>query len=243
MARFSNLSASLTDSLVSSDLQSVTIDLAEAFADTLLEDGLAKDIPVIGTIYKLAKYGVSVRDRLFVKKLLCFFSEISQISVEDRARMISKIDQSGEFRMRVGEKLLYILDKPEDHENARIVAVLFRAFIDGKLTYAEFLRASRAIQSVMTDDLWSFVEEENNRWSVAGVGVLLSAGLCEMEDPPIWVEDEWDRDMGSKYRVEGAELSACISDLGSKVRSILRCCTKGANQDDKLERSAVEGQP
>ncbi len=220
--RLSELSASLSDSLVDSDLQSVTVELAESLADTLLDDGLAKDIPVIGTIYGLAKFGVSVRDRLFLKKLLYFISELSQVSVEERATMISRIDQSGKYRVKVGEKLLYILDKSEDHENARIVAHLFSAFVSATLSYDEFLRACRGIQSVMTDDLWSFVEGEEDRWPVSAVGNLLSAGLCEIENPEIRVENEWDSDRSSKYRVEGTELTAYISDLGKKIRSILR---------------------
>ncbi len=89
MTRLSELSTALSDTLVDSNLQGVTVELAEALSDTLLEDGLAKDIPIIGTVYSLSKFGMSVRDRLFIKKLISFISEVANVPATDRAEMIS----------------------------------------------------------------------------------------------------------------------------------------------------------
>ncbi|HUG80788.1 MAG TPA: hypothetical protein VML01_03940, partial [Bryobacterales bacterium] len=151
--KLSDLSASLSDSLMDSDLQSVTVQMAESLADSPLEDSIARDIPVIGTIYGLAKVGFNVRDRLFLKKLLYFLSELSQVPIAERAEMVSMVDRSGKYRTKVGEKLLYILDKSDDHESARIIARLFKAFVSGILSYDEFLRACRAIQNIMAAEL------------------------------------------------------------------------------------------
>ena len=46
MNEIKRISNSLEETLKDSDLQSVTIDLAETFTDTMIFDGILKDIPV-----------------------------------------------------------------------------------------------------------------------------------------------------------------------------------------------------
>ena len=53
--------------------------------------------------------------------LLKIAPEIKNISATKRRDMINKIDNSGKFRTKVGEKLLYIIDKCEDHEKSQII--------------------------------------------------------------------------------------------------------------------------
>lgn len=224
MSTFRDLSSALSETLCESDLSGVTVELAEAVSDTLFEDGLAKEIPVIGTIYALGKFGITVRDRLFLKKLLSFMSEVKDVPAGDREKMISRIDRSGEYQIKVGEKLLYILDRSEDHENSRIVAYLFRAFLCDELSYDGFLRASRAVQSIIVNDLWRFVDDEKEWWDAWDVGGLLNAGLIKFDEQQVRVKDhdpgDWKH--GDKYDVHGAELTASITGLGTKVRAILR---------------------
>ena len=149
--------------------------------------------------------------------------------------MISTIDSSTKNQVKVGEKLIYILDKSEDHENARIVACLFRALLTGELEYDDFLRGCRAVQSVMTADLWQFIADEKERWSIHDRAAtdLLGAGLFEFDELQIRVEDEWDHKSGDKYRVEGGELSMYITQVGRKLREILRSQPQASNSKSK----------
>ena len=48
MSELNKLSNSLEHTLKDCDLQNVSIGLAEVFTDTLIEDGITKDIPIIG---------------------------------------------------------------------------------------------------------------------------------------------------------------------------------------------------
>ncbi|MBS4068029.1 MAG: hypothetical protein KGZ62_05475, partial [Sulfurimonas sp.] len=77
--------------------------------------------------------------------------------------MIDKIDNSKEFRTRVGEKLLYIIDRCEDHEKTQIVARLFAAFIHDRITYQDFLQASSIVERIMLDDLRYFLKHDLDR--------------------------------------------------------------------------------
>ncbi|MCX9546737.1 hypothetical protein, partial [Vibrio cholerae] len=109
------LSKSLEDSLKKDDLSNLAIDLGEVGIDAILEGGLLRDIPILSTIVSSINVIGSVRDALFTKKLISFLSELSDVSVEQRRSMIESIDNSNDYKIKVGEKLIYIIEKAEDH--------------------------------------------------------------------------------------------------------------------------------
>jgi hypothetical protein len=238
MSELNKLSDSLEHTLKDSDLQNVTISLAEVFTDSLMENGIAKDIPIIGTVIGLGKTAVGVKESLFLKKVIYFISELSNIEASKRHEMIDKIDRSGKFRIKVGEKLLYIIDKCDDHEKSQVIARLFSAFLLGTINYDEFLRAAFIIDQLMVDDLKWFIESgwENedywdygNHWNyehgylkIDEVGNIATSGLFEIVSPEIRVEDQWDHKARDKYIVEGSELSVRITDIGNKIKEILK---------------------
>lgn len=163
-----------------------------------MDEGVAKQIPIIGTVIGLGKTAVGIKESLFLKKIIYFISELNDISTEKRQEMINKIDISGKFKTRVGEKLLYIIDKCDDHEESQIVACLFSAFLSGSISYDEFLRASHVISQVIFDDLRWFVEEEwkyryglrDDCLTVEEAGNIASTGLVKIISPEVSVRDQ-----------------------------------------------------
>ncbi|MBU4316124.1 MAG: hypothetical protein KKF30_02485 [Proteobacteria bacterium] len=238
MSEINSLSSSLEHTLKDSDLHNVTISLAEVFVDSLMEEGVAKDIPIIGTVIGLGKTAIGIKESLFLKKIIYFISELRNISAAKRHEIIDKIDKSGKFRTKVGEKLLYIIDRCDDHEKSQIVARLFSAFLLETISYEEFLRASYIVDHLMNDDLKWFIQsgwEKEGSWKdnvhvnyehgylkIDEVGKIATSGLVEIVSPEIRVEDQWDRKSGDKYIVEGSELSVRITDIGKKIKEILK---------------------
>jgi len=64
MSEIKTLSKSFEQTLMDSNLQNVSISLAEVLADSLMEDGVAKQIPIIGTIVGLGKTAIGIKERL-----------------------------------------------------------------------------------------------------------------------------------------------------------------------------------
>ena len=69
MSELTTLSNSFEETLKNSDFQNVTISLAEVFTDSLMEEGIAKDIPIIGTIIGFGKTTISIKKAYSLKKL------------------------------------------------------------------------------------------------------------------------------------------------------------------------------
>lgn len=220
--KLTEISDSLETTLRDSDLQSISRDMAELLVDSFIEDGLLKDIPVLGTLLNVRKFTSSIKDRLFVKKLLYFLSELTNTTPEQRADVLYKIETEKGFKCKVGEKLLYIIDRCEDHTKAQVVARLFAAFIRQELSYSEFLKASSIVDKVYLDDLNTFISTTEDRANIDEVSFLLNSGLYEIESPEISIRDQDDYKMiHDAYIVEGTKLTVYISPIGKKIREIL----------------------
>ena len=231
MNEIKELSNSLESTLKDSDLQNITIDLAETFSDALLEDGLLKDIPIIGTIVGLTKVAISLNERLLIKKLLYFISELNNIDQEKRNKLISEIDNSEKERVKVGEKLLFIIDKSEDHITAKYIAIIFKAFLNEQISYSEFLRCSTIIQKIFIQDLDEFIETKvedietiskyNNALSDFQ-NSLITSGICATETERVSIRDQDDYKMDEKYVVEGGSLVVYLTEIGNTLKRVLK---------------------
>lgn len=214
MPDLNDFSESLESTLKDSNLQGVGVELAEVVLDNLLSDGIAKDIPIIGSILGLGKTVVNIKDRLFLKKIIYFLSELKDIPPDTRKSMVNSIDSSGDFRIKIGEKLLFIIDRCDDHEKSKITARFFSAFILGKLDYSEFLRCASIVDQVMLEDLHWFAGTNEDDYVAEEVSELINTGIFSFL---IANERDFDRKMPDKYF-----LRAYVSDIGKKIRDILK---------------------
>lgn len=222
MDELNKLTASFVDTLKNSDLQEVTVDLVETMTDSLLKEGLIRDIPIINILLGIGKTTVQIKDYLFLKKIIYFISELSAIPSVKRSEMITKIDSSKEYRIKVGEKLLYIIEKCADHEKSQIIARLFKSFINGIISYSEFLRASSIVERILSEDLQWFVQNDFEELELEKVGDLVNSGLFEISPISITVEDQWDHKQSNKYIVEGDKINVTITTIGKIIREELR---------------------
>jgi hypothetical protein len=214
LPELSEYSNSLEKTIKDTDLQNVSIGLSEVFLDELMDNGIVKDIPIIGTVVGLGKATLGIKERLFLKKIIYFISELKNIPPDKRRRMIDKIDSSGKFRTKVGEKLLFIIDSCEDHEKAQVIARLFASFISQKLSYQEFLRSSCIVERTMLEDLNWFVDYEYDDFMFEEVGDLINSGLFSLE-----IVDPHDYD----HKVpRGLELRVYLNEIGKKIRDVLK---------------------
>jgi len=223
-------SNSLELTLKDSDLQNVTIDLAETFSDALLNDGILKDIPIIGTIVGLTKAALSLNERLIIKKLIYFISELNDIDIEKRNKLISEIDNSEKVQIKVGEKLLYIIDKSEDHITAKYIAVIFKSFLNEEISYSEFLRCSTIVQKMFIQDFEQFIETKISDIEIqitqydSGLSdfqnSLITSGICSTTIDAVSVRDQDDHEATEKYVVEGGDQIIYLTPIGYSLKKL-----------------------
>jgi hypothetical protein len=150
-----------------SDLLDVAVDLA-----TDIE--LLESLPFFGSAVKAARLALSVRDRLFLRKVQLFLLALPKIGDAEKARLHEQLDNDKDFRDRVGETLVLILERLDSMKKPEMLAKVFAYFIKGKIDDQEFRRLASAIDLAFVDDLMVLsrgpVISDDTLWSLVRAG-------------------------------------------------------------------------
>jgi len=147
------LEISLIDSLAHSKLERLAIEGAELTLDNLLGSGLLKDIPIVNTLSAIYSTSVSIRNYLFMKKIIRFLSEITDIAEQERKKFVRQLDKDKEFKRKVGENVILLLERLDDMDKLEIVGKLFKAYILGRIQFTNFQRLASAVERIYLPDL------------------------------------------------------------------------------------------
>lgn len=93
---------------------SVVGDIGEVAIDSVVDDGILRDIPIIGAIVGLGKCIRNVVDILFTKKLVAFLMGLKDTDVKKRQKAIRKWEEDAKYRIHVGETLLNLINRCDD---------------------------------------------------------------------------------------------------------------------------------
>ena len=209
----------LTESLCSSKLKDLSVDVSELTIDSLMDDGLLKQIPVVKTILAIVETTQNISNYLFLKKILSFLSNVKGMSAKKRKKMIEAIDSDDDYKSKVGETVLEIIDKCDSTEKAAYLGVWFSAFLKGKITYGMFLCGANILEHVFLHDFQYFIEQDENWMMVEDAYEEKAAGLFYIDFTTAF----WDiRDVaaGEKLPDEVGDAGAKITPVGAALRSV-----------------------
>lgn len=160
-----------------SDFANISKEFMEVGIDSMLQDGILKDIPIIGTLGSVFKVGISIRDRYFIRKIIEFLCSLEDTSLDERREFLVK--HSNE--QRLGEKLIFILDRLDDIEKPKLIANLFKKYMYNEIDYVTFQRLSLIIEKCFIEDL-KFLKNNSNENVITGFEALglVNSGLVSL---------------------------------------------------------------
>jgi hypothetical protein len=148
-----SLETGLIMSIASDELTGIGADIAEVGIDSVLDQGLLKDIPILGIAAKAYSAGVTISSKLFEKKVLTFLYELSKVSHVKRVNFVSKLNGNSKFARKVGENLLILIERINDMNKPALLARVFAAFIEQKIDHEMFTRLSSVIDGALVSDV------------------------------------------------------------------------------------------
>lgn len=144
--------------LINSDFGKISKDILEIPLDSFIENETLKKIPIFGTIVNLYNLGSTINDKIFANKLIHFLKELEGINPDIIQREIQYIDDSKEYKHKVGEKILEIINRIDSEEKPKIIGRLFKNFLLKNINYKEFLKLSDIIEKIFYYDLLSIMK-------------------------------------------------------------------------------------
>jgi len=111
------------------DLHQIAEDLSTLDFDDVIMSDIVKAIPVLHAINSIYNRVLGIRDRFFMKTVALFIKQYSSgLKAYEVQEFVSNILSNEQFRKRVNEKILILLDHFDDEIKALILAELLKKF-------------------------------------------------------------------------------------------------------------------
>lgn len=154
----SNPNKSIELAIKNPNLQSLTQDYGELLIDGMMDDGVLKDIPIVGSVVNTIHFVNSISKHFASKKIYKFLYQLNEISEDERNKKINEINASGKYQSTVGEMIFELLERIESDGKPEIIGKLFAAVIEGKIKYISYLKSTHIIKNIFYYDLVDFLD-------------------------------------------------------------------------------------
>lgn len=208
--KISDLAQSMEQTMEIGNLSMIT-DVGEAIIDTALDDGILKDIPILGSIVGVGKCIKNISDVLFINKLIAFLTGLKDADVKERKAAILKWEDDAKYRFRVGEALLNMINRCDDIQKAKWLSKLFYELVLKQQNSELFMRAEKVLSVMSVMDVLSFLNLPQSSYgnlSLEKGEPYANSGLYRINAPNGYVAVEVLRVKNTTMRI--TEVGKCI---------------------------------
>ena len=157
-----NLSTALSNS-ISNEVETTATALLEVGLDSIMDDGLIKEVPILSTAISLYKIGSSIKERHQVKKLASFVMALNNGITDEETQKYYRdaVKDNPKRRDQELEYILILIDRYIHSDKAEMLAKLYLNYLNGSIDWNTFSKASEVLDRMLPGD---FQELENRFW-------------------------------------------------------------------------------
>ncbi len=209
---------SVAQTIAESDLS----DLSVSLIDAGIEAATGSPIPVVGTLARLYQTAQSVTNRYYMKKVIAYLQEFSDLPAAERKARFDEALPSPAEKERFGEHIVLVLDRLNDMSKAALMGKVTRAFLQGEVTLEETKSLNLLIDAVDPQLLvrlkdyprWFSREEQQSLASSGMVRFSIEARFDELKEANI---GGLGGDIGTTQIVNSVELKYELSRIGRRL--------------------------
>lgn len=131
------------------------IDIVEVGIDQIIENDALKEVPIVGTIVKLGKTAIAIRDRHFLKKTFIFIQQINNGSISKKVLDKHKIElelNSNKMKKEL-EYIIILIDRHIEYKKTVILANFYKCYIDKKIDWRDFKVLAEILDAISLYDI------------------------------------------------------------------------------------------
>lgn len=143
----------------------IGVDISEICLDMLLDEGVVKDIPVLGTFYKVGKVGYSIGRIAYIKKLLVFAQEMQRNDVDGAVLKKHKelLQSNPKKYYKDLEFIIQYLNRQVGYEKSILNARAYYLYLNEEIEYDDLILLWETIDQFYVSDKTVLVEIYNKR--------------------------------------------------------------------------------
>lgn len=146
---------SFKDSLFDYNAKGILKDIAEISIDSIIQDGLLKDIPIVSTLVAIGKVGTNIHERNLLKQTLVFIKTFNNHTINQDKLNIYKDSINNDPKKAEAElgRVVILLNNNIDDIKSNMLAKCFVAYVNEYISWRKFCKLSDSIARLFTTDL------------------------------------------------------------------------------------------
>ena len=159
------------------NFQEILADSGEVLLDSLINNEILKEIPVLGTSLKLIRGIQSISDKFYLRKIKFFIEYLGEIDEVKKIKLIEEAKKSKSSRAKFGDALFTTIEQSDSELKIEYVAVAFEAFLNNDINEWDLREICHIIKIAFTDDLTKIIEDkmiEIELKKLVGIGLAIA---------------------------------------------------------------------
>ena len=147
------LSISMAETL-KSEFKNILCNIGELGFDSLLDNNIIKDIPLISTVSSICKIGNAIYKEYYLKKVTSFSQEIENgmVNEQKRQKYINDFLKNEKKRKGELEYILIILERYMSFDRAHFLGKIYLAYLEGEIKWIDFCKYAETIDRLLPGD-------------------------------------------------------------------------------------------
>lgn len=170
--------------IMKDEIMSLMADFGEFTLDYFIQDGIVKDLPIIGPVFSMVKVSIDIRDRIFVDKLKSFIENIDK-----NQKWKEKFGDDEECN-KISKQLLYIVDSCDDDNKLKLIGMAFNYLVNGEISRDEYFYTVNIISKSFFPFLKLLLDindtdkrfaNDGTKYDYVGIAHLLNIGALDYD--------------------------------------------------------------
>lgn len=166
------------------EITSLMTDVGEFTLDSFMQDGVIKELPIVGSVFSMIKIGVDIRDRIFVEKIKSFIE-----NVDNNQKWREKFSDDEECN-KISKQLLYIVDSCDDDNKLKLIGMAFNYLVNGEISKDEYFYTVNIISKSFypflkmlldIDESDKRFKNDGTKYDYFGITHLLNIGALDFD--------------------------------------------------------------
>lgn len=185
----SEIIPSLKNSIFNNEVKDAIKDLSEVTVDSVMEDGLLKDIPIVRTVVALCKTGLNIKERNFIRQTIIFIKQFNDGSLSDEQLIehYQELNNNPTLAEKEMNVIINFLSDNNEEELSQISGRLYLAYVKGALSWSKFGELIEVNRRMFVGDYRVLKSLDHNHSDIKEkyrVGRLVGLGLVVEYDSP-----------------------------------------------------------
>lgn len=162
------------------DFQNLLSGNGEILIDSLIENEILREIPILSSSLNLIRGINSLRDKAYLNKIKLFIDNLGQFTEEKRNRLIEESRRDQKRRSKFGDALFTAIERSDSTIKVEYLSTIFEAFLRNDFDNNTLRLLCHIIQISFSDDLENIIE---NMYPKIGHHHVPSGLAQEMHSP------------------------------------------------------------